>query len=324
MKEKIINFKEEGNQPMQSFLIKPKPATFTSFVHRHTLLVFFILVFLFTWPLQVVDALGSYGILSFRVSIIFQIIFVAYMPTVAAVLVTGISEGKVGIKALLQKVLIWRVGIGWYVFSIFGFAAFCGGAVMLANLMGAEEPLPFFGREVSNLSSVELIFMVPLLFLVVTVINGEELAWRGFALPRLQERNSALTSSLLLGLVWVIFHLPLFFTNTGFPMDVSGILSRSIQLMGASVIFTWLFNNTGGSVLLAYLLHGSVNTWTRVFPMNDSPALVGWLLTILVCLFALFLVILFGPKHLRHTGQRVKNIVPSASHEVDLWNEANN
>jgi membrane protease YdiL (CAAX protease family) len=299
MKEKLIHFRE-GNHVMLSSLIRPEPTTFTSFVQRHTLPVFFIMVLLLTWPLQVVDALGSHGLLPFRVPILYQILFVAYMPMVAAVVVEGMTEGKAGIKALLQKVLIWRVGMGWYIFAIFGFALFCGGAVVLAKLLSTEA-IPLLGQEVANSSGVKMLLMVPLLFLVVTVINGEELAWRGFALPRLQERHSALTSSLLLGLVWVLFHLPLFLTSTGFPLDVLGILSRSIQLVGASVIFTWLYNHTRGSVLLAYLLHGSANTWTRVFPISESSAMVGWLLTALICLFAFFLLVVFGPTHLRRT-----------------------
>lgn len=313
MKEKLIHFREE-NHVMLSSLIRSESDTFTSFVQRHTLPVFFILVLLLTWPLQVVDVLGSHGLLPFRVPILYQILFVAYMPTVAAVIVTGVTEGKVGIKALLQKLLIWRVGMGWYIFALFGFSLFCGGAVVLAKLLSIKST-PLLGQEVANSSGVEMLLMVPLLFVVVTIINGEELAWRGFALPRLQERYSALTSSLLLGLVWVLFHLPLFLINTGFPLDVLGMLSRSIQLVGASVIFTWLYNHTRGSVLLAYLLHGSVNTWTRVFPISESTALVGWLLTALIFLFALFLVVVFGPQHLSRTGQRVGKTATTA---VDL------
>lgn len=311
MNEKLLNFRgREVSAVTLSSLDRPKSATLTSFVKRHTLSVFFLLVFLLTWPLQIIDALGSHGLLPFRVPIIYQLLFVAYMPTIATVIVTGITEGKVGIKALFKKVLIWRVGIGWFIFAIFGLAMFCGAAVVLAKLLSPEAAIPLLGSEFANSSGVEMILMVPLLFLVVTIINGEELAWRGFALPRLQKHNSALSASLLLGFVWVLFHLPLFLTNTGFPLDLPGILSRSIQLVGASVIFTWLYNHSHGSVLLAYLLHGSVNTWTRIFPINDSPALVGWLLTGLICLFALFLVVFFGPRQLKRTGQRVGMIEP--------------
>lgn len=313
MKEKPVNFKERGEVLSLMSSTQQEPGSLTSFVQRRKLLVFFILVFLLTWPLQVVDALGSHGFLSFRVPILYQILFVAYMPTLASVIVTGMTEGKAGVKFLLRKALIWRVGLGWYIFAIFGFAAFCAGAVVIANLLSTETSIPLVGREVANSSVVEMVGMVPLLFIVVTLINGEELAWRGFALPRLQDRYSALISSLLLGLVWVLFHLPLFLTYTGFPLDLAGMLSRSIQLLGSAIIFTWLFNNTRGSVLLAYLLHGSVNTWTRVISINESPALVGWLLTAFVCVFALFLVFVFGPKHLRWNGHRVGVVTSDAS-----------
>jgi membrane protease YdiL (CAAX protease family) len=266
-----------------------------------------MLVFALTWPLQIIDALGSHGMLPIRVSILLQLLFVAYMPTVAALIITALTSGRTGVRTLLQKALIWRVAFHWYAVAIFGFALICGSAIILGNAVSNEPSVPLLGPDAAQLSGWQLIIMIPVLFLLTTVVNGEELAWRGFALPRLQTRWNALTSSIILGIIWAVFHLPLFFTLTGSSIDSLSILSRSIQLIGASVIFTWLYNHTHGSVLLAYLLHGSVNTWTRVFPIDQAPALAGWMMTGLVCLIAIILVMVSGAEHLRRRGQRMQH-----------------
>lgn len=280
-----------------------RASSLRSYVEKHTLPCFFILVFALTWLLQIVDALGSHGLLPVRVPLVMQVLLVAYMPTLAAVIMAALTGGRTEVKDLLRKLLIWKVELRWYLAAVFIFAAICASAVLLTKQV-TDATLPLLSGQVAS-AGWALLFMLPALFLVTTLINGEELAWRGFALPRLQTRWSAGTSSLLLGTVWIMFHLPMWLTYRGYPLDASAVLSWSVQLLGASVIFTWLFNNTRGSVLLAYLLHGSVNTWTRVFPIESAPPLTGWLITGFVCLTALGLIVSCGWEHLRRSGQRV-------------------
>ena len=83
--------------------------------------------------------------------------------------------------------------------------------------------------------------------------------------------------------------------------------SKSLQLLGASIIFTFLYNHTRGSVLLAYLLHGAANTWTRVLPIDHAPAHIGWWLTAFICTTAVCLVAIFGAQHLKRNGQRIQH-----------------
>lgn len=274
------------------------------FVRRHTLFVFFLLVFALTWPLQIVDALGSHGLLNFRVPVVAQIFLVAYMPTLAAIITSALLGGPAAVRQLLRKLLIWRVEGRWYAVAILTFALLCGVAIAIANWVGHGSMLPLVSAEVAGAGWLAVL-MLPALFLVTTIVNGEELAWRGFALPRLQTHSSALRASLFLGVIWILFHLPLWLTFRGHPFSPLGMLSWSIQLMAASIIFTWLYNHTRGSVLLAYLLHGSINTWTRVFPIDTAPPLAGWLLTAGVCLVAIAVVAGFGAENLRREGPRI-------------------
>lgn len=293
--------------PTSPFNLSADSASTLSLVRRHELAFFFALVFLLTWPLQIIDALGSHGVLSFRIPFWMQLIIVAYMPSVAAVIVAVIAEGRAGLRELLCKLLMWRVGVRWYVFAIFGYAALCGGAIVLGNITSEGAPFPLLTDDLFKGSPLQWLIMLPVFFLIITLTNGEELAWRGFALPRLQARWNALNSSMILGVVWVAFHLPLFFTLTDSELNFMAMASKSLQLLGASVIFTFLYNHTRGSVLLAYLLHGAANTWTRVFPIDQAPAHIGWWLTALICITAVLIVAIFGAQHLKRNGQRVQH-----------------
>src|SRR5690606_15610728 len=128
----------------------------------------------------------------------------------------------------------------------------CAMAVFFSNMLAGQTGASILGADAAK-AGFMLVALAPALFLVTTLVNGEELAWRGYALPRLQCRWNAAYSSLILGFIWIVFHVPMWLTLRARPLDLMAVLSWSLQLLGASVIFTWLYNNTRGSVLLAYL-----------------------------------------------------------------------
>lgn len=88
---------------------------------------------------------------------------------------------------------------------------------------------------------------------------GEELGWRGFALPRLQARMSALSASLILGLLWALWHLPLYLT-AGHPLSEVFFGWFLLSILADAILFTWIFNNTRGSLLVVLLFHASIAT----------------------------------------------------------------
>jgi membrane protease YdiL (CAAX protease family) len=172
-----------------------------SFVQKYPLVTFFVLVFALTWSFMVVDALGSQNILPFRLPIPLLIVM-GYMPTLAAVIVTGLTKGKVGVRALFGKLLIARVGIKWYAFAIFGYGVMSIAAILLSNLLGGSPASPVLSEEMSHSSApLAMIINIAMLYIILGLINGEELAWRGFALPRLQAKYNALTSGIILGVM---------------------------------------------------------------------------------------------------------------------------
>lgn len=186
-----------------------RPSTVASplsrLIHHYPLTAFFILAYALSWPYMIVDALGSHGVLAFRLPMLLWIPM-GYGPTFAALIVTGALAGKIGIRALLGRLLIWRVGWPWYAIAVCGSVVLSGITVLVYALLSGTSP-------VAPVVSAQVLITVPLLFLIGGLVNGEEIGWRGFALPRLLDRHTALTASLILGNLWALFHLPLFFTR---------------------------------------------------------------------------------------------------------------
>jgi uncharacterized protein len=258
-------------------------------IRRYPLTAFFLLAYALTWPYMIVDALGSYSLLPFRLPTLLWIPM-GYGPTFAALIVTSVLAGKTGIRTLLGRLLIWRVGWPWYAVALFGAVVLSTITVMLyALLTGTPLILPAV--------SAQILLTAPLLFLVGGLLNGEEIGWRGFALPRLLAKHSALTASLILGVLWALFHLPLFFTR-GDSFGSTPPLSFLIRMVGAAILFTWVFNNTRGSLLLAYLMHAASNFWPRVWPMATLTSPYAWLPDGVTILAVVLLVMIYGPARL--------------------------
>jgi membrane protease YdiL (CAAX protease family) len=222
-----------------------------SLVMRHPLVTYFILAYALTWvlaPLLTISLLlGVVGLL---------------MPAVAAIVVTALTEGKPGVTTLLQRLKLWRVGLRWYVVAL-GLPMLLSAAVVaLSILLGAPAQVEF--------SPVSLLTMV-----VFVLVVGEEIGWRGYALPKLLQNYSAVTASLILGVLWGGWHLPTFFI-AGSPQASIPFVAFLLFTTGASVLFTWLHLHTGGSLLIATLFHGAINSFGFVNNALD-PASRWWL-----------------------------------------------
>lgn len=269
-------------------------------VKQHALLAYILLTFGLTWPVMLAEVLGSWGLIPFRLTLagtgLLLTLGVGYGPTLAALIVTGLISGRTGIRTLLGRLLIWRVGWQWYAAAILLPGLVSLGAVAIHAVRGGSiAPLPPF--------TWEMVLMLPVAFVVRGIFNGEEIGWRGFALPHLQNRCNALTASLVLGGVWALFHLPIFFVQGASVLGSQNSmnpLAFLIEVAAGAILVTWLFNNTKGSLLIAYLYHAAVNTWTsEVFRINviDSAPI-----TVVVAVIVLFS---FGPARLtRQPGSR--------------------
>jgi uncharacterized protein len=210
-----------------------------------------------------------------------------YAPSLSALIVTAYTGGVSGLRELLSRLLRWRVGLRWYLTVFFGVPLLLLGSAALGAWFSGE--LLKFGPSHWKLA------LYPMLISLLTDPGplGEELGWRGFALPRLLERRSALSASLILGLVWGHWHLPAFFIS-GLPQSRFSLPAFLVSVMALSVLMTWVFQNTQGSVLLAVLIHWLFNA--HELPRGSFPVMAG-----VFTVAALIVIVVSGPTHLSRT-----------------------
>jgi uncharacterized protein len=270
---------------------QPAPASpLKRFIVRHSLSVFFGLAFGISWLFLIADALGSHGLIPFRLTLsgpgILLVLLMSYGPTFAALIVTWATEGRAGIRTLLRRLLPWRAGLRWYVLALMGPVVLAFATGTLQELFGATlQPLPGPVHQVVLMGVVGSI--------VHALANGEELGWRGYALPRLLARYNALSASLILGAIWFVFHLPIMFTASGVggSQTLEDALPFLVSTLALSVVITWMFNTTRGSVLPIILLHGALNTWPGVFVVNSGHSALAWVAIVPLVLLAAIIVL---------------------------------
>ena len=277
-----------------------------SLIRPYPLVSFFVLAIGLTWIFMITDALGSQRILPFRLPLPLMIVM-GYMPTLAAVIVVRSTRGKEGVRALFRKLLIARVGLKWYLFAIFGLAVIYVATIVIYNQFSGLPAVAILSTRMPSLPPLQLVLTILPMFLVIGIVNGEELAWRGFALPRLQTRYNALISSLILGVIWTFFHLPLFFTLTGSSQADWSFSSFLFSTISMTVLYTWMYNNTRGSVLLAYLFHAAANTWSQVFSIDHANPTLGWILTGVLVAVAAAVIVMAGPENLSRKNLRIQD-----------------
>jgi membrane protease YdiL (CAAX protease family) len=190
-----------------------------------------------------------------------------YGPALAALLVTAATAGRAGVAQLLRRLVQWRVHLGWYLLVLFG--------APLVTLAGAGLVLGVVPlRELAEGGPMIVTRYLPLVLTVVLVGTplGEEPGWRGFALPRLQARHGPLLGTLALAALWIPWHLPNLLFG-GWTTATFGLWG--VATLATAVVYTWVANRTGGSLLLAMLLHSAINTSPnlayRLVPALDEP-----------------------------------------------------
>lgn len=254
---------------------------------RHPLFSYFVVAFGFSWLIEVPVALAAQrAIAPFPAPVVaIAIIAATFGPMLGAFVVTALIEGWTGVAGLLRRFVRWRVGVLWYAFVLVG--------IPLIVLLGAvlvPGALSWFDPSAVALAAYPMAFALTLL---LGGPLGEEPGWRGFALPRLQQRHGPLWGSLILGAVWAAWHLPLFWSGVWTPPTGANIVMFGAMIIALTVIMTWVFNHVGGSLLIMILMHASFNTFANrvaapLFPApifgeyGLLPVLIGFGLTAIV------------------------------------------
>lgn len=221
--------------------------------------VFFVLTFLVAWAcwIPVVRLLrpGTPAISALWLLGVFA-------PALVALALTGWYEGGSSVRALLGRAVQWEVGGRWYVFAV-SYMVLIKLAVALVHRVSLGS-WPHFAHEGPGVILIAILLSTP-------VQAGEEIGWRGYALPRLAERMGFAWASLLLGVVWACWHLPQFFLRSADTYGQSFPIC-SLEVIAMSVAIAWLYTHTKGSVLLPMLMHSAVNNTKDIVPSGSANA----------------------------------------------------
>lgn len=222
-------------------------------------------------------------------------------PMLSAFICTALESGKEGTRALWRRMAFERGTLGWVLLALFAPLLLLALGMIIHPLFGGP-PAAWgdFGRsrDWPMLSAPAF-----LLFNLIFFGYGEEVGWRGYALPRLQAGRSAWQATVILTLFWAMWHAPLFFFRPGFAgMDALGVVGWLFSLLTGAVLLTWLFNDSRGNLLVVALLHASIDV---AFVSVTSAGLAPMLGAAVTC-WGIWVLIVFGPARLARAGKVVK------------------
>jgi membrane protease YdiL (CAAX protease family) len=270
------------------------------FLRRHSLILGLLLMFVLTWPIDLSNA----GVLPFQVPFAVYI-FLGWGFIFASLIMTGLTLGKEGVINLLKRYLLWRVNGKWYLVAFFLIPALNYLAVLL-NAVFTQTPIDYSSALAYDIfgPSANLLLLIVPFFLFDAIANGEEMGWRGYVLPRLQAKHSALIASLILAILWAFWHVPKFVTH----WNTITFFWFIVDEIAKAILMTWMYNNTRGSLLLVTLFHASFNTAGLLLPiannLTDTNMNMRAFISLLELIAAVIVVIYAGPDQLSRTESK--------------------
>ncbi|MBX3196165.1 MAG: CPBP family intramembrane metalloprotease [Microbacteriaceae bacterium] len=241
---------------------------------RHPLIIFFIAAFALPWFVWGTSIAENAGLIGWHVPE--SLAFWVALP-VATYGTAALTGGWPAVKDLLLRLIRVKVSWRWYVLAV-GLPVALGAALVgIGLLIGVPAQvgvlLPVGG------------LIVALLLNTWEWLITEETAWRGYALPRLQRRFDPLVASLVLGVLWGLWHLPLFFIPGSFQSTIP-FIGFLISTIATSVVIGWLFNRARGSVLIVALFHGFTDVMIAFTGVMTSGLVLFWITVVLQVIVA--------------------------------------
>ena len=253
----------------------PRRRRLSAWSRRHDLTIFFVLAFLLSWSLWPLVALNPDSTP-----------LVPFGPLIAAVVVASLTGGRRDLKHLAAQLARWRCGVGWYLLALLIPVAITGLAAAATSALGRpmapDSPLAWISVVATFASTLLLVGLF------------EEVGWRGYALPRLQQKMTGLGAALVLGLIWAVWHLPELVSDPTRQRPAPQFL---IMIVAQSVILAWLYLSTAGALPIVMLSHAMIDTAARfVLPSftQNGYQMVWWFLAGLWTLGAVLVVFVSG------------------------------
>lgn len=219
-----------------------------------------------------------------------------FVPSVVAIVLTRLFEGREGVLALLRRTLQFNLGWRWYLASILVVALGAAGQILINRLTGNSFNMSLYLSQLP--SFIPLIIIGPL---------SEEYGWRGYLLIKLQQRWNALSSSIVVGIVWALWHLPLFFMVGTSQHELHlPFVGFMVGIIAVSILMTWVNNNTRNSLWAAIFLHW---LYTYAAQVNSTgitrSTAYNWIEMTPYVLIALVVLIIWGPQRLARNSTMV-------------------
>ena len=240
-----------------------------------------------------------------------------FSASIAGIIITAVEDGRAGLKLMLSRLLIWRVGFGYWLFALL----FLVPAILLGALVN-----PLFNGDPLSFKDMQPAFNILPMFITFVIVAGlgQELGWTGSLVPRLQARTSALTACIIRAIIVAIWHLPIFILSILYPDALAGfqyagwiaqkgflvayIAATLMFMLPWSIFYSWIFNNTRGSLMLVCILHGSeiwVAYWMMSYRIDPGNLDNYWGYGALLVMLAVMIFIITGPQNLSRKHERI-------------------
>lgn len=264
-----------------------------AWVARHALPLYFLLAYAISWAIEIPVALSTQGVISTQVPPALYY-FASFGPFLAAMIIVTATEGLPGLRRLFSGLAKWRVGKGYAFFAIFMPPILFVIAFLVSRLLQGSWPDPSLLGNIDYLPRLGVLGVLGIWLLTFGL--GEEMGWRGFALPRLQAGRSAFSAALIVGVLHTFWHLPaFFFRDTYIAMGLLGLPMMLVSVVSASFIMTWLYNGTRGSLLMVVLFHGLFNFFSVSEAGGESAAII---MSAVIVFWAVRVVKVYGRENL--------------------------
>ena len=253
---------------------------------RFNILLFIVLSYILSWSYFILKILVENNFINLNIPPTIEVLG-GFGPALAAIVVTFVFDGLSGLNELSRRLFIWKFELKWYVIALFLQPLIWLCAIYINTSFGGQHPIfnDYYISKYIDFSNIIspiylLIILTLALFTQFIFLLGEEIGWRGFLLPKLLTISNWLISSIIVGIAWAIWHIPLFLISNTTQSNISFSL-YFIDLMASTFIFTWIFFHTKGSVLIAGMFHASINFSTGFFPIlpqiagSSSPYIIG-------------------------------------------------
>jgi len=258
-----------------------------------SIIIFFVLTYIISWPFYIVAALAALGILPAELEYMWYT--GATAPLIAALILIYKEKKGEGIKNLFRRGFKYKISKKvWYIPTLF----------LLPIIFLIALGLIFFVEGTSPNPALQFWLILPMFAMFFFSALAEELGWRGYAFDPMQDRWKAFGATMILGPIWVIWHLPLFISGIIPPGTPLGILGLCLALMGIEIFHTWIYVNTDKSIFTVILFHTVYNICTLFLPnfvAESGPLITG----IIILIVAVTVIVIYGPRDFSKLGNKI-------------------